>query len=235
VDRPIGEYDRVKEGDYVVLSVSDTGTGIATGDFQKIFEPFYSTKKVGRSGSGLGLSVVYGIVKDHNGYIDVRTEMGVGSTFVIYLPVTRRQPEEKNEVSIDFRGTETVLVADDNEEQREVAARLLSMLGYSVATADSGRSAVEYLKKHHVDIVMLDMIMDDNFDGLDTFQRITQFRPKQKAIIVSGFSETERVKKAQQLGAGQYLRKPYTLERIGRALRQELDKDKTARLANQPE
>ena len=119
---------------------------------------------------------------------------------------------------------ESILVVDDIKEQRDVASMILSELGYTVTTASSGEDAVEYLKNHAVDLLFLDMIMDPGIDGLDTYKRILEFHPGQKAIIVSGFSETDRVKDAKGLGAGQYIRKPYTLEKIGIALRTELDK-----------
>lgn len=225
VDKPLGGYDYIKEGDYVVLRVGDTGSGIDEGDLKRIFEPFYSKKKMGRSGSGLGLSIVYGVVRDHGGYIDIRTELGVGSEFALYFPATRDLVREKTETAFDSRGNETILVVDDVERQREVAKELLSSLGYDVETAENGRAAVKYLESNSADLVLLDMIMDDDFDGLDTYRRIVETHPGQRAVIVSGYSETSRVKEARALGAGLYVRKPYTLDKIGRAVRTELDKD----------
>ncbi len=224
VDRPFGGYDYIEEGDYVVLRVGDTGSGIDESDLTRIFEPFYSKKQMGRSGSGLGLSIVYGIVRDHGGYIDVRTETGVGSEFALYFPVTRELVREKVETAFDSRGSETILVVDDIEQQREVATKLLSSLGYNVETAENGRAAIEFLKGAEADLVLLDMIMEEDFDGLDTYRRIIEMHPNQRAVIVSGFSETSRVKEAQALGTGLYVRKPYTLDKIGRAVRAELDR-----------
>ena len=113
---------------------------------------------------------------------------------------------------------------DDVEEQREIASRILKKLGYSVKTVSGGQKAVDYLKNNSADLLLLDMIMDPGIDGLETYNRILEFRPKQKAIIVSGFSETKRVKEAQRLGAGAYVKKPFLLEKIGIAVRDELDK-----------
>ena len=226
LDRPIKGYDDVREGDYVVLTISDTGTGIASNDLEKIFEPFYTKKKMGRSGTGLGMAVVWGTVKDHNGYIDVQSTEGKGTTFTLYFPVTRKSVEEKSEISLrDFIGKgEAILVVDDVEEQRNIASGMLKELGYSVVSVSSGEEAVEYLKANKVDLLVLDMIMDPGMDGLDTYKKILELHPGQKAIIASGFSETGRAKEIQGLGAGAYIRKPFLLEKIGLAVKEELEK-----------
>ncbi|UCH21479.1 MAG: transporter substrate-binding domain-containing protein [Deltaproteobacteria bacterium] len=227
VDTPVRGYDDVEEGDYVLLTISDTGVGISSEERERIFEPFYTKKVMGRSGTGLGMAVVWGTVKDHNGYIDVRSAEGQGTTFSLYFPVTREEiPVEKTRLSIEnYKSNgENILVIDDVEEQREIAAGMLTKLGYSVAAVSSGEEAVEYMKKNSADILVLDMIMDPGMDGLDTYKKIIDFRPGQKAIIASGYSETDRVREAQRLGAGRYLKKPYTLEKIGAAIRKELDK-----------
>ncbi len=225
IDQPIRGYDDVREGDYAVLTVSDNGRGISASDIKKIFEPFYTKKIMGRSGTGLGLAVVWGTVKDHNGYIDVQSEDGKGSTFTIYLPATREEltGDEQRTSPENYMGYgETVLVVDDVKEQREVAGSMLTRLGYKVDAVSSGEEAIEYLKAGKADLMVLDMIMDPGIDGLETYRRVLDINPKQKAIIVSGFSETERVKKALELGAGAYVRKPYILEKIGMAIRREL-------------
>lgn len=227
LDKPIRGYDEIKEGDYVVLMVSDTGTGIPAESRGKIFEPFYTKKTMGRSGTGLGLSIVWGTVKDHNGYIDVRTKVGEGTTFTLYFPVTRDEmaASHKKEPIEQYMGNgESVLVVDDIAEQRDVASAMLVKLGYKVHAVSGGKEAVEYLGENQADILVLDMIMAPGIDGLETYQRALEINPKQKAIIVSGYSETERVRKAQKLGAGAYIRKPYVMETIGLALRDELKK-----------
>ncbi len=228
IDRPVSGYDYVEEGDYVALIVSDTGTGISDEDIGKIFEPFYTEKKMGRSGTGLGMAVVWGTVKDHNGYIDIQSTPGNGTTFILYFPITRQKPAE-NDTAFSIQDYvskgESILVVDDVKQQREIASTILKELGYSVATVSSGEKAVEYLSNNSVDLLVLDMIMEPGIDGLDTYKQILKLHSRQKAIITSGFSETERVKKAHELGVGQYIKKPYTLEKIGIAVRTELDKE----------
>jgi CheY-like chemotaxis protein len=229
VDRPIRGYDNVEEGDYIVLTINDSGVGISTEDLKRIFEPFYTKKVMGRSGTGLGMAVVWGTVQDHKGYIDVRSLEGEGSTFELYFPITREMVDaEKPAVPIeDYKGEgETILVIDDVREQREIALNILTKLNYSVTSVSSGEEAVEFLRNDSVDLILLDMIMDNGIDGLETYKRILQFRPDQKAIVVSGFSETDRVKETQKLGAGEYIKKPYTMETIGIAIRKELDRSK---------
>ncbi len=227
LEKPIQGYDAVREGDYVVLSVSDTGEGIPAVDLKRIFEPFYTKKVMGRSGTGLGLAVVWGTVKDHDGYIDVCSEEGKGSTFTLYFPVTREDMvnDQKAVLTESYAGRgESILVVDDVKEQRELATNMLTRLGYDVNAVASGEEAIEYLRTHRVDLMVLDMIMDPGIDGLETYQRVAKINLKQKALIVSGFAETDRVKKAQELGAGAYVKKPYVLERIGLAVRNELDR-----------
>ncbi|MEA3361321.1 MAG: histidine kinase N-terminal 7TM domain-containing protein [Thermodesulfobacteriota bacterium] len=227
IDTPVRGYDDVKEGDYVILTVSDTGTGMSSADLERIFEPFYTKKVMGRSGSGLGMSVVWGTVKDHKGYIDVQSIEGKGTVFTLYFPATRKEISGKEKaLPIEkYKGSgESILVVDDVEGQREIASQMLNKLDYSVTSVLSGEEAVEYMKNNSVDLLVLDMIMDPGIDGLDTYKRILKLRPHQKAIIASGFSETERVKEVQRLGAGKYIKKPYTLEKIGLAVKEELKK-----------
>jgi PAS domain S-box-containing protein len=226
LDKAIRGYDEVKEGDYAVLTVSDTGTGIPVEYREKIFEPFYTKKAMGRSGTGLGLAIVWGTVKDHDGYIDFQTEVGKGTTFTLYFPVTREEmiaPRQKEPMERYMGKGESVLVVDDIAEQRDVASGLLTRLGYNARVVSSGEEAVEYLKGNKADIIVLDMIMAPGIDGLETYRRLLVINPNQKAIIVSGFSETDRVREAQKLGAGAYVKKPYMMEKIGVAIRKELD------------
>ena len=227
VDRPVGGYDDIAEGDYVILKVIDRGIGIPPEDVDRIFEPFYTKKKMGRSGTGLGMAVVWGTVKDHRGYIEVQSKINEGSTFTLYFPATReRKNKDKSPTPLEqYMGKgESILVVDDIKEQRDIADSLLSELGYSVTTLSSGQEAVEYMKDHSANLVILDMIMEPGLDGLETYRGIIKSHPGQKAIITSGFSETGRVKEAQILGVGQYIKKPYTIEKIGVAVKTELEK-----------
>jgi two-component system, cell cycle sensor histidine kinase and response regulator CckA len=172
--------------------------------------------------------VVWGTVKDHKGYINVESEEGKGSVFTIYFPVTREDVSaEAPAISIsEYMGKgESILVVDDVEEQRDLAAGMLRKLNYNATSVASGEEALTYLKEHQADLMILDMIMDPGIDGLDTYRNILKIHPKQKAIIVSGFSETERVITAQALGAGAYLRKPYIIEKLGFAVRRELERE----------
>ncbi len=225
LEKPVEGYETIKEGEYSVLSVSDTGDGISQDDLPKIFEPFYTKKVMGMSGSGLGLAVVWGTVKDHNAFIDIHTDIGKGTRFELYFPITRKQATTKLEAGNmeDYMGDGKILVVDDIGQQRDIASALLGRLGYTVIAVDSGEKAVEFLKENYVDLVILDMIMEPGIDGLETYKRIIKTRPGQKAIIVSGYAETERVKEAQTLGVGFYLKKPYTLNKLGRAVKNALD------------
>jgi two-component system cell cycle sensor histidine kinase/response regulator CckA len=227
IDKPIRGYDDVREGDFAVLSISDSGVGIFPEDMEQIFEPFYTRKVMGRSGTGLGMAVVWGTVKDHRGYIDVQSIPGKGTNIKLYFPVTRKTlPDQMMQTDHKhYRGRgETILIVDDIKEQRAIASAILKELGYSVTSVAQGEDAIAYLKTHSVDLIVLDMIMEPGIDGLETYRTIIEFKPGQKAIIASGFSETRRVKAAQRLGAGEYVKKPYTIEKIGMAVRRELNR-----------
>jgi signal transduction histidine kinase/ActR/RegA family two-component response regulator len=227
IDRQLKGGDPVKEGDYAILSVSDTGIGIDPKDIERIFEPFFTKKVMGRSGTGLGMAVVWGTVKDHKGYIDVQSTKDQGTTFTLYFPVVREEIEEKKKAlpmeKYMGRG-ESLLIVDDVETQRNIASDMLVKLGYSVVSAASGEQAVDYIKENSADLIILDMIMGLGIDGCETYKQILKIYPEQKAVITSGFSETARVKEAQSLGAGEYIKKPYTFEKIGLAVKRELER-----------
>lgn len=224
VDCPIKGYETVQEGDYVLIQISDTGTGIEPEIIDRIFEPFFTKKQLGRSGTGLGMAIVWGTVKDHKGYITVDSEVGQGTTFSIYLPVTRKTV--KHDVvspTNDYKGFgEFILVVDDSADQREIASLILTDLGYVVETVPSGEQAIEYVKGNRPDLILLDMIMAPGIDGLETYRQIKKINAGQRAVIASGYSESDHVRQAQTLGAGQYIRKPYTVQKIAAAIRGEL-------------
>jgi CheY-like chemotaxis protein len=222
VDKPVTGYDKVEEGEYVIFTVEDTGVGISEKDLERIFEPFYTKKIMGRSGTGLGMAVVWGTVKDHNGYIHVQSAIGQGTKVTIYLPVSRQQvtSEDIKLSARDYRGNgERIVVVDDVAEQREISEQMLTQLGYEVTTVASGEEAVVYFRENDAELLILDMIMDPGIDGLETYQRILKLQPQQKAIIVSGYFETERVKEAEKLGVCSYVLKPYDLKKIGIAIK----------------
>ena len=227
LDFTLKGYDHILEGDYVVLSVSDEGTGISPEDQARIFEPFFTKKKMGRSGTGLGLTVVWGTVKDHRGYIDVQSIEDRGTTFTLYFPATRKTGPESVEspIQADLRGNgEKILVVDDVAQQREIATAILRELNYTVAVVSSGEEAVRHIEETPADLLVLDMIMAPGIDGLETYRRILKIRPGQKAIITSGYAETQRVEIALALGAGSYLKKPYSMTNLGQAVKNELAK-----------
>jgi PAS domain S-box-containing protein len=227
LDQPIYGYETIRAGEYVTLTVADKGTGISQSDIDKIFEPFYTKKVMGRSGTGLGMAVVWGTVKDHQGYIDVQSTLKKGTAFTIYFPVTRQKVEESNaSLKIkEIKGNgESILLIDDVNEQRKIAGAMLTKMGYVVKSVASGEEAVDYMKKNSADLLILDMIMDPGIDGLETYKKILKMHPGQKAIIASGYSESARVKKAQEMGAGIYLKKPYSIKKIGIAVRSALTK-----------
>jgi CheY-like chemotaxis protein len=226
-DSAVSGFDTVTEGEYVVLSIADSGIGIPESDRARIFEPFYTRKALGRSGSGLGMAVVWGTMKDHNGYIDIKSGEGRGTRFDLFFPATRDRLKKswKPEQFSDFSGDgEFILVVDDIPVQREIATLILERLGYRSEAVASGEEAIEFLRTHTADLVVLDMIMAPGIDGYETYRQIRSIRPEQKAIIASGYSETERVREAQALGAGSYIKKPYTLAAIGKAIREELQR-----------
>ncbi len=227
LDQPLRGYDNVAEGDYAVMKVTDNGTGISPHDIDRIFEPFFTKKVMGKSGTGLGMTVVWGTVKDHKGYIDIQSIENAGTTFTLFFPVIRSEisvKENDDTISLYPGKGETVLVVDDVDEQTEIAYAMLKQLGYSVSVVSSGEEAVQHVKHHKTDIIVLDMIMKPGIDGLDTYKKLIEINPHQKAIIASGYSETLQVKEAIALGAGAYIKKPYTFITLAKAVRKELDR-----------
>ncbi len=213
------------EGEYTVLMVEDQGLGISQADLEHLFEPFFTKKHMGKSGTGLGMAVVWGTVQDHGGLINVSTREGKGTLFEIYFPATRDAfiaPKETEQVDQYLGRGKSVLIVDDLEEQRHLAEAILRQLGYTTNAVASGEEAVEYLKHQEVDLVVLDIIMEPGMDGLETYKQITALHPEQKAIIASGYAETDSVKSAIKLGVSQYIKKPYTINTIGKAIKQEL-------------
>jgi len=223
-DHTVGNYNQVPTGEYVKLTVTDNGCGISPDNINHIFEPFFTTKSADASrGSGLGLSVVHAVIKDHHGYIDIDSRLGQGTSVYVYLPVTRETTNAESEDIPHGRG-ETVLVVDDDPLQREVSFRLLSKLGYNVHTAESGENALARLRLERFDLILLDMIMPGGLDGAETLERILAITPSQKAVIASGYVESEKLHRAHELGATVFLRKPLTLAALARAVHDELNR-----------
>jgi two-component system cell cycle sensor histidine kinase/response regulator CckA len=176
LDRPLKGYEEVPKGEYTVLSVSDTGSGILPEHMKHLFEPFYMRKVLKHGGTGLGLSVIWGVVKDHDGYVDVTSEPGKGTTFTFYFSVSRGESVlwEMHPISEYMGNGETILVVDDEVSQCRLAARMLTRLNYRVKTAESGEEALEYLANNDADLIVLDMRMEPGMDGYDTYQRILE-------------------------------------------------------------
>lgn len=223
-DRPAG-FSAWRQGEYMQLVVSDDGTGIAEENLERIFEPFFSHKVMGKSGTGLGMSVVWGTVEDHGGHIQVESTVGKGTTFTLYFPsstagqLKNNVSSAFNEIKLGTRGEgQVILVVDDSKEQRDLATDILTHLGYQAKVLPSGEEAVTYLKHEAVDLVLLDMIMKPGIDGLETYKQILSFKPEQKVIIASGFSREDSIKEAKRLGISDFVVKPYSVERIAQAI-----------------
>ncbi len=171
------------------------------------------------------MSVVWSTIKDHNGYIDVQSVEGKGTTFTLYFPATREalaQPEHAAPLEKLMGNGEKILVVDDVKTQREIALQMLKNLGYSATAVASGEQAIEHMRSNRADLIVLDMIMDPGIDGLETYKKILEMHPGQRAIIVSGYTETERAREAEKLGAAEYVLKPYSLEKLGLAIKKGL-------------
>lgn len=218
-------YELIPAGAYITATFSDNGIGIPLSVIKKIFEPFFSRKIMGKSGSGLGMTVIWATVKDHGGFLDIDSVDGRGTTIRIFLPHTVEgiDSEPKQITLDDYLGRETILVIDDDESQLEFAETMLQKLGYTVFKAHSGDEAIMLCQQRKFDILILDMIMDDGMDGYETYKTILAEHPQQKAIIASGYSSPERVEETVKLGASAYIQKPYSLQDLGLAVRKALD------------
>ena len=214
----------LKPGHYVRLTVSDSGTGMSADVLDRIFEPFFTTKQMGRSGTGLGMAVVWGTVQDHEGHIEIRSKPEEGTSFDLYLPVSDAISEPASDVPASLpKGNEaSILVVDDVAEQCQITSDILEQLGYRVQTASSGEGAVAYLQDDHADLVVLDMTMNPGIDGLETFRRILEFKPRQRVIITSGYSESAKIRETLRLGAKSYLRKPFSMDALAMSVHKAL-------------
>jgi PAS domain S-box-containing protein len=224
LDAPPKGYDEVVEGDYIWLKVSDNGPGIPPEHMDRIFDPFYSKKKMGRKGTGLEMAVAWGTVMDHDGYIETESRDGSGSAFTLFFPVIPDSEEKSIESDTSrLHGSERILIVDDMEEQRVIADAILSQLGYETASVSCGEAVLEHLEENRVDLVILDMIMEPGIDGLDTYRLIHKHYPNLAVVIASGYSQTDRVKEALRLGAKAFVRKPYTITQLGTCIRSVLN------------
>jgi two-component system cell cycle sensor histidine kinase/response regulator CckA len=203
----------IHPGPYVRLTVTDTGVGIDKEIIDRIFDPFFTTKKMGR-GTGLGLASAYGIVKSHNGYIDVVSEKGKGSTFSVYFPATDARPGATAETSCRAEeGCGTILLVDDEAIVLDVTAAMTRRLGYTVLTARSGQEAIETYTKHadRISAVILDMIMPE-MGGGEVFDQLKRINPRVKVLLASGYSLQGQAREIMNRGCDGFLQKPFTLE-----------------------
>jgi PAS domain S-box-containing protein len=214
----------LKQMEYILLTVADTGSGIPQENIDHIFEPFYTKKVMGRSGTGLGLAVVWNTMEDHDGKVFVESSEK-GTRFQLYFPVSSRGgiTQTQSDTEEEYIGqNEHILVIDDEPALRDVACQMLENLGYTVDSVSSGELAVEFLKNNQVDLLMLDMLMDPGMNGRQTYEKILSFSPEQKAIVVSGFSESDEVKATLQLGACAFIKKPYSMKQLSRKVKEAL-------------
>ncbi|MFQ5674398.1 MAG: PAS domain S-box protein [bacterium] len=220
-------YQTIEQGEYVRVDIADTGCGIDAEIANRIFEPFFTTKEMDRlRGSGLGLSVVHGVVEDHDGFLDFESKRHEGTVFSLYFPICRDAlPDVAGQNGFPRGHGEKILFVDDDPTQRTVSLQLLQRLGYQVNAVSSGEEAVSFLRKQPQDLLILDMVMD-GIDGTETYRQVLEFHSEQKAIILSGFAMSQRVREAQVLGAGTFVLKPIAPRVLAKAIRKELDKDK---------
>jgi two-component system, cell cycle sensor histidine kinase and response regulator CckA len=216
----IKPYD-VTPGLYVRVTIADTGVGMDKETQQRIFEPFFTTKTMGR-GTGLGLASVYGIIKGHKGIINVYSEKGHGTSFNIYLPISKKMPIHQEPVVSEIRsGHETILLVDDENVITDVTSQMLSALGYQILVADGGEKAIEIYRENHdrIDLVIMDMIMPV-MGGGETFSRIKAINPKVKVILSSGYTLNSEAKEIMKQGVLAFLQKPYNQDELSRKIRE---------------
>jgi two-component system cell cycle sensor histidine kinase/response regulator CckA len=224
------EYSRTHlgavPGNYVMLSISDNGTGMDKDTLEHIFEPFFTTKDPGK-GTGLGLAIVYGIVKDHRGFIACYSELGEGTTFKIYFPVLAgdRMGRSEQQENAEIRGgTETILLVDDDNAVRELGEEMLRRFGYSVIAAADGEKALEIYreKQEYISLVILDLIMP-GMGGHKCLEEILRVDHSQSVVIASGYSVADPTNEALKSGAKGYIKKPYEIGQMLKVIRQVLD------------
>jgi len=217
---------QVEPGNYVNISITDTGMGMDEATQQRIFEPFFTTKEMGR-GTGLGLASAYGIIKNHEGFIDVYSEKGEGTTFNIYLPASEKEiMEEKESVKKVLKGTETVLFVDDEDVILDIGQRLLEKLGYKALIAKSGKKAIKLYKKdkEKIDMVILDMTMPD-MGGGKVYDRLKEINPDIKVLLSSGYSISGQAAEILERGCNGFIQKPYRRKELSQKIREILDKN----------
>ncbi|MEN8141155.1 MAG: response regulator [Thermodesulfobacteriota bacterium] len=225
IDEREGDKYDIVAGDYLVINVQDDGSGISKDDLEHIFDPFYSKKVMGRSGTGLGLTVVWNTMEDHNGKVTVESSED-GTCFHLYFPLSREKERVKVETGdapVSRGNNEYILVVEDEPLLQDIANHMLTALGYRVDVVPSGEEAIEFVKEHRVDLLVIDMMMEPGINGRQTYEEIIKLYPDQKALITSGYSESDDIKAAIELGAGGFIKKPYSIDQLGQAVKAVLD------------
>lgn len=219
-----GRNRNLEEGVYVVLSIQDTGTGISATDLERIFEPFYTKKKMGRSGTGLGLTVVWNTMENHDGKVFVES-IAKETCFHLYFPVhneIKRVQAKIIRAEKHIGNSEHILVVDDEPQLRDIATQMLRSMGYIADSVQSGELAIEFVEKKSVDLLILDMLLERGMNGRQTYEKILKTYPNQKALITSGFSESDDVQATLQHGASGFIKKPYSIQQLGKAVKEAL-------------
>lgn len=214
-------------GNYVLLAVIDTGTGMDKSTMERVFDPFFTTKGMGR-GTGLGLASTYGIVKGHGGYIGVHSQKGLGTTFSVHLPASEMKLSKKSALDHNgiVQGSETVLLVDDEGSIRRVGQELLEAMGYQVLLARGGEQAIKVYEenRHSIDIVLLDMVMP-HMGGGETYDRIKEINPEAKVLLSSGYSIEGKASEILKRGCNGFIQKPFTIKQLSKKIREILGKD----------
>ena len=216
----------IDPGEYVKISVTDTGVGMDDTTKERIFDPFFTTKEMGR-GTGLGLASAYGIIKNHNGIINVNSEKGEGTTFNIYLPTSEKKVVDEKRLSEKIlKGKETILLVDDEDTVIEVGKPMLEKMRYEVWTAKGGKEAIEIYEKNQkeIDMVILDMIMPD-MGGGETYDKLKKINPQIKVLLSSGYSINGQATEILERGCDGYIKKPFSMVGLSQKIREILDKD----------
>ena len=228
IEHPVGRYGTGVPGDYVVLAMHDSGPALSAEDLERLFEPFYNRAAMGRRFvSGLGMTLVHRVVADHGGYVHAESITGKGTTYSVHLPLSSE--EKILELKPDYTGQERVLVVDDYEEHRRAAGDILRDLGYHVITAPNGREAVRLFEsalrdaEQRIHLAVIDLVLGDEFDGVETYKKLIELQPGQPAVLVSGFADIARIVEARKLGIRQSIQKPYAADTLGAAVRAALD------------
>jgi PAS domain S-box-containing protein len=225
LDEALQGYDVIPPGQYATISVADTGKGIPAQDLPYIFDPFYSRKQLGRSGTGLGLTVVMHTMRDHCGFIDISSSEN-GTVFQLFFPIIRQEPEPEPvtvPLGLLLGKGEKVLIVDDDETQREITASILTRLGYTAYTAANGEQAIQHIKSNPVELLLLDMILEPGMNGYETLKEIRRLIPDQKAVVATGSHNHPDGKRIRDLGVAHYLAKPLSLTRLALAIHQEIN------------